>query len=616
MVGMLPARGRRQVAITNARARVGRDMSLRLLRVLAISMALATTAFADAVPGFELERFAPNPGARETLGLSTGDGLAAGSLRVSLLGHYERDPLVFTVAGVRSGAAISSRVTAHVLAAWAFTDWAELSLSLPIVAWQQGDDLSAIGLSRPATTALGAPWLTGRFTLLRQSAGKPLDLAVSLGLGVPLGSAAALTRDPGVGLAFAPSVGAGRALGPVRLGANLGATVRGSEVLTPTASRITDEVGPYFSYGVALSTTTLPVHLEATLRGEVPFTRTSASAELLVGVRVPFLALFEVSALGGPGFGHTPGTPAWRALLGLAWTPSFANQPPPAPVCVEGKPYVLKDCPALDLDGDGVANGADRCPSQKGVASQAGCPDVDGDGDGVMDLADACPAVKGLAQFKGCPPPDSDGDGLDDLDDHCPKEPGPLERQGCPVKDQDHDGLEDDVDACPTEKGVAELKGCPDRDTDGDGVVDRLDNCPKEAGPADNQGCPKANKQLVVITADKIVIKDKVFFATGKSQILARSFGLLKQVASVLASHPELTHLRIEGHTDDRGAHEANVTLSQSRADAVKAFLEKAGVATTRLEAKGFGPDRPADTNSTEKGRENNRRVEFLVVQE
>lgn len=82
-------------------------------------MALATTAFADAVPGFELERFAPNPGARETLGLSTGDGLAAGSLRVSLLGHYERDPLVFTVAGVRSGAAISSRVTAHVLAAWA-----------------------------------------------------------------------------------------------------------------------------------------------------------------------------------------------------------------------------------------------------------------------------------------------------------------------------------------------------------------------------------------------------------------------------------------------------------------------------------------------------------------
>jgi outer membrane protein OmpA-like peptidoglycan-associated protein len=358
------------------------------------------------------------------------------------------------------------------------------------------------------------------------------------------------------------------------------------------------------------------VHLEATLRGEVPFTRAAASAELLLGARVPFLSQFEVSALGGPGFGHTPGTPAWRALLGLAWTPSFTDQTPPALVCVEGKPYALKDCPALDLDGDGVANGADRCPTEKGVAAKAGCPDVDTDGDGVKDLADACPAVKGLAEFKGCPPPDADGDGLDDLDDQCPKEPGPLERRGCPVKDQDHDGIEDDVDACPTEKGVAELKGCPDRDGDGDGVVDRLDNCPKEAGPADNQGCPKANKQLVVITAEKIVIKDKVFFATGKSQILARSFPLLKQVANVLTGHPELAHLRIEGHTDDRGTHEANVTLSQSRADAVKAFLINAGVATARLEAKGFGPDRPADTNSTEKGRENNRRVEFLVVQE
>jgi outer membrane protein OmpA-like peptidoglycan-associated protein len=121
---------------------------------------------------------------------------------------------------------------------------------------------------------------------------------------------------------------------------------------------------------------------------------------------------------------------------------------------------------------------------------------------------------------------------------------------------------------------------------------------------------------LVVITAQKLVIKDKVFFATGKSQILARSFALLKQVASVLTAHPDLGRVRVEGHTDDRGAHDANLALSQSRAEAVKAFLSNAGVAASRLEAKGFGPDRPADSNSSEKGRENNRRVEFVVVQE
>jgi hypothetical protein len=118
-------------------------MSKRPLRVLVLLVLVAGSALADAVPGFELERFVPNPGARETLALSTGDSLPAQSLRVSLLGHYEQDPLVFTVAGVRSGAAIASRVTVHVLGAYALTDWAEVALSLPVVVWQGGDDLSA-----------------------------------------------------------------------------------------------------------------------------------------------------------------------------------------------------------------------------------------------------------------------------------------------------------------------------------------------------------------------------------------------------------------------------------------------------------------------------------------
>lgn len=586
-------------------------------RLLPLALVAVTASAQQAVPGFELERFTFNPGARETLTMGTSDLLEAKRLRLTLAAHYAHDPLVFTVDDRRTGALVGSRLTAHLVAGYGIFDWLEVGLQLPVVLFQGGDDLRGQGLSPVTATALGAPLLQGRVGFLRQDRGGPLDLGLMLGVTLPLGSTTALTKDPGLGLAFVPRLGAGYSFGPVRVGAELGATVRGTAVLSPTSSTISDEVGSLFSWGVVGSTTRQLSFLrgEVGLRGLVPFSRSGASAELLFGGRASFLSddQLEVFLLGGPGFGGTPGTPALRAMLGVTWAPSFAEKAPPPPVCVEGQPYELAACPALDLDSDGVPNGKDECPQKRGVAPRNGCPDTDTDGDGVLDLVDACPKVPGQSAFKGCPPPDTDGDGVLDGDDLCPKEKGLVERKGCPVRDADEDGLEDEVDACPAEKGIAELKGCPDRDSDGDEVVDRFDNCPKEKGEKDNQGCPKKERQLVVITKEKLIIKEKVFFATGKSSILPRSWPLLSQVARVLTEHPEIGKVRVEGHTDDRGKREMNVKLSQDRADAVKNFLTGKGVEAARLEAKGFGPDQPADTNTTDKGRENNRRVEFVV---
>ena len=70
---------------------------------------------------------------------------------------------------------------------------------------------------------------------------------------------------------------------------------------------------------------------------------------------------------------------------------------------------------------------------------------------------------------------------------------------------------------------------------------------------------------------------------------------------------------RVEGHTDDRGKRDYNVKLSGERAESVRQYLIKAGVAEGRLKAIGYGPDRPADVNTTEAGRANNRRVEFVI---
>jgi OmpA-OmpF porin, OOP family len=595
-------------------------MTTQILRSGCTLVLLASTlasAQSMPIPSFELERFTFNPGARETMTMGSGDLLDAKRLRLSLAGHYAHDPLVFTVNGTRAGALVGNRVTAHLVGAYGIFDWLEVGLQLPVVAFQRGDDLTNLGVSGVSTAGLGAPLLQGRVAFLRQDRKQPLDLGLTLGVTFPLGTAGALTRDPGLGLAFIPRLGAGYSFGPIRVGAELGATVRGQAVLSPTSASVSDEVGSQFTYGVVASTTR-QLHFirgELGLRGLVPFTRTGASAELLAGIRASFLEddQLEIFAMGGPGFGRTPGTPAFRAMLGVTWAPSFAEKAAPKPVCVEGEPYTLSDCPGLDRDGDGVRNGADACPEKKGVSARKGCPDTDTDGDGVFDLVDACPKVAGESAFKGCPPPDSDGDGVLDANDACPKEKGLVERKGCPVRDGDGDGIEDEVDVCPAEKGIAELKGCPDRDGDGDEVVDRFDNCPTEKGEKDNQGCPKKVKQLVIITAEKLVILEKVFFATGKSTILPKSWPLLTQVASVLAAHPEIRKVRVEGHTDDKGKRELNLKLSQDRADAVKKFLTAKGVDGERLSAQGFGPDKPADTNATDKGRENNRRVEFVV---
>jgi outer membrane protein OmpA-like peptidoglycan-associated protein len=188
--------------------------------------------------------------------------------------------------------------------------------------------------------------------------------------------------------------------------------------------------------------------------------------------------------------------------------------------------------------------------------------------------------------------------------------------KGCP--DQDTDGVTDANDACPTLAGPATpYAGCPD--SDGDGFTDNVDTCPKEPETVnnvdDNDGCPDQGKVLVNLTNTKIEILDKVFFDSGKATIQKKSFALLDQVGTVLRNHAELTRVRVEGHTDDQGKDDANLTLSQARADAVKQYLVAHGVDAGRLEATGFGETRPAVAGQTGSAREQNRRVEFVIVQ-
>jgi outer membrane protein OmpA-like peptidoglycan-associated protein len=125
---------------------------------------------------------------------------------------------------------------------------------------------------------------------------------------------------------------------------------------------------------------------------------------------------------------------------------------------------------------------------------------------------------------------------------------------------------------------------------------------------------PAPKKMLVVFKGDKIDILQQVHFATGKADILPDSYGLLQQVVDAIIKN-NVKRVRVEGHTDNRGGKEQNQTLSENRARSVADYLVSQGIDRSRLESVGYGDSKPIAPNLTARGRELNRRVEFIVLE-
>ena len=110
----------------------------------------------------------------------------------------------------------------------------------------------------------------------------------------------------------------------------------------------------------------------------------------------------------------------------------------------------------------------------------------------------------------------------------------------------------------------------------------------------------------------KGLLTEPVRFATGSAVLDPRSYPLMEKLTAAAKLCPA-AQIEIGGHTDPRGELEMNIQLSQARANSVKAYLEKSGIAATQKSAVGYGPTKPIADNATAAGMEKNRRTEFNV---
>lgn len=561
----------------------------RLLSVgLLAACGLAAGSASAQTEGFALNRFDPSERGSDWFSTESLDLRGHNRSAFGLIGDWSYKPLVlYDADGDEIAAIVEHQLFAHLGFSHIMWDRVRFGASLPVAALVSGEDGDAnASVSTEDATTIGDLRIGGDVRLLGEYGG-PLTSALGLHIHLPTGSQDSFTGDGKPRIV--PRVSAAGDLDDFAYSGRLGISIRtqnenfadepfGSELLFGAGAgmRLMQDkllVGPEIYGSTVVSDS-----------GDGLFKRKTTPFEVILGGHYRVDDQWRVGAGVGPGLTRGFGSPKVRVLASLEWFPVYEEAPPPPP----------------DTDGDGILDPDDACPTVKGVASEDprkhGCPPPsDRDADGIVDELDACPDEPGVKtedpKTNGCPPPpDRDGDGVLDADDACPDEPG--------VKTEDPK-----TNGCP-----------PPKDRDGDGILDVDDACPDEPGVSDpdpkKHGCPKAR-----VVGTEIKIMERVEFDTNKATIRPESEGVLNAVLDIMKKHPEIQKVSVEGHTDNRGGAQHNMGLSRRRAAAVMEWLTSRGIEASRLTSKGWGQSKAIDTNDTPEGRQNNRRVEFHILE-
>ncbi len=594
----------------------------RLLGAVAIVIGLVATATAQAPDtDFVVEQFEPLPNQGTNI-LNIGKSEVIPHLKpsVGLVLHVQDDPLQLVLRDDPDQ--IRQRVVDHVFKGdfWVSVglfDFIDVSLVMPVVFHQKAGELVSLGGNDFTETTTGDLRLIPKFRILDPENTKGFGLGIVAPLHLPTGDAGSYHSE-GV-VRIEPRLIADFQYKGFTVAANFGYQPRNRREL------LNFENTDVFRWGVGFEVPVIDGQLAiiSTLFGSVPVGGDRSVSEgrtmpieLLGGVQAYFAEDFMVNAGAGAGLTDGVGAPDYRFFASVG--------------------YVPRRTIVRDRDGDGILDDVDRCPEDPEdfdlYQDEDGCPELDNDGDGILDTADGPPDSTGYGACRNTP---EDFDGFEDSD-------------GCPDVDNDQDGIPDVKDGPREETGFGSCRdepedmdlfqdtdGCPEPDNDKDNICDPwvaekglsdryaeechdVDQCPDEPETYNNykdeDGCPDI-KPKALLTETSIVILEKVYFDFNKATIQPRSYPLLDEVVQILQSHSQVNLIRIEGHTDKIGTRGYNLGLSDRRARAVMKYLTDRGVEKTRLIAKGFGPDFPIDTNETQEGRDNNRRVEFNILE-
>jgi outer membrane protein OmpA-like peptidoglycan-associated protein len=561
------------------------------LAVVLLALVAATPVQAQS-QGFAINRFDPAERGSDWFAADSLDMRGHGRLALGVTGDFGHKPLVlYDQDGDELSAIIENQLFVHFGASLVLWERLRLGVSMPLLAYQSGEGGTVAGTRFEASEDAAPGDL--RLAADLRLAGKyrsPISLALGVGVFAPTGEQEAFASDGEVRLL--PRLLLGGDIGNLVYAAKLGVLYRandtgfngspqGTEAVVAAAVGYRNDDGKLV-IGPELFGSTVVTS------GDAFFARRSTPFELLFGAHYKVADAWRLGAGFGPGLTRGFGSPQFRGVLSIEWAPEPAKEP-----------LVLRPEQPADRDRDGILDKDDACPDEAGVESddpkKHGCPlPADRDRDGILDKDDACPDEAGV---------ESD-------------EP---EKHGCPRSDKDKDTVFDEEDACVDVPGVRTTdpltNGCPlPKDTDKDTIIDPEDACPETPGPKDadpkKNGCPAAR-----VEQGQIKILERVEFENNSAKLRPESDKILQAVLTVLTEHPEFTKLSVEGHTDNRGAPGHNLDLSRRRAASVVKWLTDKGIAKTRLSSKGLGMTKPIDSNDSDAGRQNNRRVEFHILE-
>lgn len=606
--------------------------ALLALTVLS-SLPLVGRALAQDPPAiegeFSVQRFEPVAGPKNYLTVAGARMEGELTWSAGLFFDYQREP--FTIkscvsasdcsepgaTGVQDVDVIENMFTWNLLGSLTPVEWVQIGLRVPVLyATGAGIDVATGGPTADGINAvgLGDINLEGKFRVIGE-ADDMFVLGAAADVSAPTGHA---TADGSYIGNSSPLTGAVRVIGDFNY-EDFSAAANIRMVFKENATFGNTTLGTELRYGAAVGYQFHPLFRGLVEGfGSTAFSTTNGANALEVdgGLQMtPLDGMVVITLAGGAGVIEGVGVPLARGIFGIAFNygqtadadaDTIADADDQCPNKAEDLDEVedADGCPEIDADRDKIPDDVDRCAlepeTENRYKDDDGCPDApkDADGDGHFDEADKCPTLAGKmlrADVKGCPDADTDGvpengrdkcldgplavedaDGFDDLD-------------GCRDPDNDGDGVPDELDECgefpETKNGYRDEDGCPDvgEDDDDDGVGNDDDRCQQVAenynDSRDDDGCADAGPSLVTIERDAVKLAAGAEFdgATPKPGATEKA---LSALANGLANWVGITKLAIEVTA-------ADAKLAQARAEAVKAYLVKKGIADKRLEATG-----------------------------